>query len=271
MARPEGAAQRAVRGMSGISGGLAVTLCRPPEDRLYTSCLWPYRFRRFAVGNRCTEIDERALQRIMIARMALFLGGLFAALLTPPFALSYFLSYGLPSESPPGWLAQLQDPLTNAGLLDAGSTSTYDRYGLLYLAAWILALVGLAGLLQRQWPGYMPRVRRAWVVFVTGLGLVALGILGDYGVSSDVVGGVGFVMTGVGFLTAAVGCGMLGWALSRDRAASSWKSLRVGAFGAISVVGGMALVRHIPSGPGLGFVGGALFLGAAGLGVRRFG
>lgn len=202
----------------------------------------------------------------MIARVALLLGGLFAALLTPPFALSYFLSYGEPNESPPGWLAQLQDPLTNAGLLDAGSTSTYDRYGLLYLAASMLALVGLAGLLQRQWPGYMPRVRRAWVVLVTGLGLVALGILGDYGVPSDIVGGVGFLMTGLGFLTAAVGCGMLGWALSRDRAASSWTSLRVGAFGLISVVGGMALIGHIPSGPGLGFVGGALFLGVAGMG-----
>ncbi|MEP7159057.1 MAG: hypothetical protein ABI797_06495 [Chloroflexota bacterium] len=206
----------------------------------------------------------------MIARLALLLGGLFAVLLTPPFALSYFLSYGEPNESPPGWLAQLQDPLTNAGLLDAGSTSTYDRYGLLYLAASMLALVGLAGLLQRQWPGYMPRVRRAWVVLVTGLGLVALGILGDYGVSSDIVGGVGFLMTGLGFLTAAAGCGMLGWALARDRVASSWTSLRVGAFGLISVVGGMALIGHIPSGPGLGFVGGALFLGVAGLGSPHF-
>lgn len=201
----------------------------------------------------------------MISRLALLLGGLFAALITPPFALSYFLSYGEPNESPPGWLAQLENPLTTAGLLNAGSTSMYDRYGLLYLAASVLALLGLAGLLQRQWPGYLPRVRRAWVVLLTGLGLVALGILGDYGVSSDIVGGVGFLLTGLGFLTAAVGCGMLGWALSRDRAASSWKSFGVGVFGLISLVGGMALIGHIPSGPGLGFVGGALFLALAGL------
>ncbi len=202
----------------------------------------------------------------MIARLALLLGGLCAALLTPPFALSYFLSYGEPDESPPGWLAQLQEPLTNAGLLDAGSTSTYDRYGLLYLAASMLSLVGLAALLQRRWPGYVPRVRRAWVVLVTGLGLVALGILGDYGVSSDIVGGAGFLMTGLGFLTAAGGCGMLGWSLRRDCAASVGTSLRVGSFGLISLVGGMAVIGHIPSGPGLGFVGGALFLGLAGLG-----
>lgn len=208
----------------------------------------------------------RAVERIMLARLALLLGGLFAALLTPPFALSYFLSYGVgQNESPPGWLSQLQNPLTNAGLLDAGSTSTYDRYGLLYLAASMLALVGLAGVLQRQWPRYMPRIRRAWVVLVTGLGLVELGILGDYGVSSDIVGGMGFLMTGLGFLTAAAGCGMLGWALSRERAASSWTSLGVGAFGLISAVGGMALIGHIPSGPGLGFVSCALFLGLAGL------
>ena len=96
---------------------------------------------------------------------------------------------------------------------------------------------------------------------MTGLGLVELGILGDYGVPSDIVGGVGFLLTGVGFLTAAVGCGMLGWALLRDRAASRWTSLGVGAIGLVSVVGGMALVGHIPSGPGLGFVCGALILG----------
>lgn len=205
----------------------------------------------------------------MLARLALCLGGLVAVLLTPAFALSYFLSYGEPDESPPAWLSQTQDPLTDAGLLVAGSTSSYDRYGLLYLAASALALAGLASLLRQKWCEFTPRVRRAWAVLVTGLGLVELGILGDYGVPSDIVGGVGFLLTGLGFLTAATGCGMLGWALRRDRAASSWTSLGVSALGLVSVVGGLALVGHIPSGPGLGFVCGALFLGVAGLGSHH--
>lgn len=45
------------------------------------------------------------------------------------------------------------------------------------------------------------------------LALVAMGILGDYGFSSDIVGGIGFLLTGLGFLGTVVGCGMLGWAL----------------------------------------------------------
>ena len=204
----------------------------------------------------------------MLTRPALFLGGLFAVLLTPAFALSYFLSYGEPDESPPAWLSKLEDPLTDAGLLHSGSTSSYDRYGLLYLVASALALAGLVGLLQRQRSDFTPRVRRGWAVLVTGLGLVELGILGDYGVSSDIVGGVGFLLTGLGFLTAAAGCAMLGRALRRDRAASSWTSFGVGGLGLVSVVGGVALVGHIPSGPGLGFAVGALFLGVAGLGSQ---
>jgi hypothetical protein len=205
----------------------------------------------------------------MLARLALTLGGLFAVLLTPAFALSYFLAYDEPDESPPGWLAQLQEPLTDAGLLDHGSTVAYDRYGLLYLAAWVLALAGLAGLLRRARSQITTRLRRAWAVLVTGLGLVALGILGDYGASNDFVGGVGFLLTGLGFLCAAAGCGLLGWALRRDRGAHSWTALAVGALGVVSAVGGLALVGHIPSGPGLGFVCGAICLGLTGMGPRE--
>jgi hypothetical protein len=201
----------------------------------------------------------------MLARAALTLGGVFAVLLTPPFALSYFLAYDEPGESPPRWLAQLEDPLTEAGLLDHGSTVAYDRYGLLYLAAWVLALAGLAGLLWRAQSQTTARLRLAWAVLVTGLGLVALGILGDYGASSDIVGGIGFLLTGLGFLCAAAGCALVGWALRRDRGANSWIALAVGSFGVVSAVGGLALLGHIPSGPGLGFVCSAICLGLLGL------
>lgn len=198
----------------------------------------------------------------MLARLALAGGGVAAVLLTPVFALSYFLAYGLPQESPPGWLAQLREPLTDAGLLD-GSTVVYDRYGLFYGAAWILALAGLVGLLGPQWRTLTPRLRRAWTVVVTGLGVAGVGIFGDYAPVSDIVGGVGFVLTGVGFLIAAVGSGLLGWALRRDLGANPVTALGVGALGVVSLVGGMALVGHIPSGPGLGWVVGAIVLGRA--------
>lgn len=47
----------------------------------------------------------------MLARLALAVGGMTAVLLTPVFALSYFLAHGLPQESPPGCLALLREPL----------------------------------------------------------------------------------------------------------------------------------------------------------------
>jgi hypothetical protein len=204
----------------------------------------------------------------MVARPALVLGGLVAALLTPPFALSYFLAYALPEESPPRWLTSLQPMLIDVGLLDVGSTAAYDRYGLLYWGAWVMALGGLVALLRRRRSVTTERVRRAWTVVVVGLGVVGLGILGDYAPTSDIIGGLGFVMTGLGFLVAAVGSGLLGWALGRDGAVNSLQAVGVAFLGVVSMVGGMALVAHIPSGPGLGWAAAAVVLGLIGWGPR---
>jgi len=201
----------------------------------------------------------------MLARLALAIGGSAAVLLTPPFALSYFSAYGAPSELPPSWLAALRGPLTGVGILETGSTSVYDRYGLLYCAAWVLALAGLVGLLRRQWPELSVRLRRAWAVLVAGLGVGAVGILGDYAPVDDIAGVIGFLLTGVGFLIAAVGSALLGWALRRDGRLDPTAALGVAALGVTSLVGGMALVGHIPSGPGVGWVLGALVLGLAGV------
>lgn len=196
----------------------------------------------------------------MLARVALALGGVAAVLLTPAFALSYYSAYGLPEEEPPGWLEQLRGPLTAAGLLDAGSTELYDVYGLLYCAAWILALAGLVGLLRAEWRRFTPPLGRSWAAVISGLGFVAVGIFGDYAPASDIVGLVGFLLTGVGFLVAAVGCGLLGRALRRDRRANLVSALGVGSLGVVSLVGGIAVVGHIPSGPGLGWVAAAILL-----------
>lgn len=143
------------------------------------------------------------------ARWAMAVGGLVALLITPAFALSYFSAYDMPEESPSPWLAGLQDPLVEAGLLDPGSTTLYDRYGMLYLVAWVVALAGLVVRVRSQGAQLTPRLRRAWVVVLGCLALVAVGILGDYAIPSDFVGGVGFVLTGAsgpgsGFVLAAL-------------------------------------------------------------------
>lgn len=190
-------------------------------------------------------------------------GGLVALLITPAFALSFFSAYGMPEESPSPWLAGLRDPLLEAGLLDPGSTTVYDRYGMLYLAAWVVALAGLVVRVRSQLAQLTPRLRRAWVVVLGCLALVAVGILGDYAIPSDIVGGVGFVLTGLGFLGAAVAFAFLGRAVRRELGISRWAAWGVGALGVVSVVGGMALVGHIPSGPGSGFALAALVVAAS--------
>jgi len=205
----------------------------------------------------------------MLPRLALAFGGLVALLLTPAFALSYFLSYGEPDESPPGWLAQLREPLLDAGLLNAGSTETYGMYGRLYFAAWVLGVAGLAGLLRQQWPQFTRPVRWAWVALVIALGVVALGILGEYASRNDSVNEVGFGLTVLGFLGTVAACGLLAWALRRDRSINAWTAVGVGALGVVSTGGGFALVGHIPSGLGLGFAAAGLFLGLAGLSTQE--
>jgi hypothetical protein len=195
--------------------------------------------------------------------LAMAVGGFTALLITPAFALSYFSAYAVPGESPRSWLAALQDPLADAGLLELGSTSVYDRYGVLYLAAWVLAWAGSVALVRPQLGPATPRLRRAWVAALGCLALVAVGILGDYAIPSDVVGGVGFVLTGLGFLGATVAFAFLGYALRREIGASRWLAWSVGALGVVSVVGGMALVGHIPSGPGCGFAVAAIVVAAS--------
>ncbi len=199
----------------------------------------------------------------MLARWAMVVGGFTALLITPAFALSYFSAYAMPGESPSPWLAALQDPLIEAGLVEPGSATVYDRYGVLYLAAWVLALAGLVALVRPQLDRAMPRLRRGWVAVLGCLALVAVGILGDYAISNDLVGGVGFVLTGLGFLGAAVAFAVLGHALRRQLGASRWMAWSVGVLGVVSVVGGMALVGHIPSGPGCGFALAAIVVAAS--------
>lgn len=207
-------------------------------------------------------------------RIALVVGGFLALITTPAFALSYFLSFGgAEGESPPGWLAPLRGPLLDLGLLQSpGSSAAFDLYGLygkLYFVAWVMALAGLWGLLRGEWSGFGPRLRRAWTILLAGLGMAAAGILGDYTVMSGWVNALSFGLEVSGFLVAVTGCGLLGVALRRERAVSVGASAAVFSLGIVSVVGGFALVSHIPSGLGLGFAGTAMALGFAGPRLAR--
>ena len=197
----------------------------------------------------------------MWGRWVMALGGFLAVLITPAFALSYFAAYGTRYEAPPALLAELQGPLVDAGLVEVGSTAAYDGYGLLYLAAWVIALAGLIGVLSGQWARFPDPVRRAWIIAVSCLALVAVGILGDYGLPDELGGVSGFALTVIGFLAAIGAFAFLGRRLRRDLGSRRLAAWSIGLLGVVSVVGGMALVGHIPSGPGLGFVVAAVIAG----------
>lgn len=198
------------------------------------------------------------------SRGAMVVGGLAALLITPPFALSYYSAYGMPGESPAPWLAALRDPLNEAGLLGVSPVLSYDRYGVLYLAAWLLALGGFAGQVHRRWERSSRQLRRAWTAVLASLGLVALGIAGDYAVPDDIDGGLGFLVTNVGLLGVMAAFAFLGWALRaehHDRRVTAWC---VGLLGLWAAVGGLLLVGHIPSGPGAGLALASLVTAACG-------
>jgi hypothetical protein len=185
-------------------------------------------------------------------------GALVVLLITPPFALSYFSAYGMPGESPVPWLAALRDPLAEAGLLGGRPARTYDRYGVLYLAAWVLTLSGLAGLVRGRWQRIGQRLRHAWMGVLGTLSVVALGIMGDYAVPDDVDGGVGFLVTNVGFLAVMVAFPLLAWALRVEHKVGRVAACSVGVLGVVAVMGGVLLVGHTPSGPGAGLALAAL-------------
>lgn len=181
-------------------------------------------------------------------------GGIIAVLLTPPFALSYYSAYPMPNESPPAWLAALRPMLTDAGLLEPGSAEVYDRYGMLFLGAWLIALAGLVGVLHDQWPRFGRATRRAWSVCVGCFGVVAVGIFGDYGLPDEVGSLAGFALTGIGLFAAAVALPFVGRALRRELGVRTRVAWGISVLGVVSIFGGFLLVGHIPSGPCLGFV-----------------
>lgn len=177
------------------------------------------------------------------ARVGVVFGALAGLALTVPFAVAFEEAYGsggagfLPEDVVP-WLFE-------HGLLGGDSKRVYDRYGVAYFLALVLVTASLAVLARP--------VRGGRRVILVGLVVLCVGIFGDYAVPNDVVGGVGFLLEGIGFVVVAVGVGLL----VRERAGSLTGAGAAVATLACMVTGG-ALTGHIPGGPGLTILTGAL-------------
>lgn len=204
----------------------------------------------------------KAWQRPELARIGLFTGGLVGLLLTPPFASAYFRSYGA-GESRRAWLRALDGPLEDLGFFGAGRvTAIYHSYGLAYGLALLLVLTSLV-VLSRRWQA--SRAESAgWRVILVGLALVTIGTFSDYGLPyNGPVPNIGFGLEMIGFLVVAIGTVILGIALRVSDRATIATCLTVGAIGPASGMLGMWALGHIPSGPGV-----LLMLGAVVAGFR---
>ena len=164
--------------------------------------------------------------------------------LTLPFALAFQEAYGsggTPGLVPGGVAAWLYDRV----LVGGDAKVVYDRYGVAYLVALGLVTASLFALARP--------IRGGNRVVLGGLVVLCVGILGDYAVPNDVVGGIGFLLEGIGFLLVAVGVGFV----VRGRSGA------LGGVGAAlaalaCMVAGAAATGHIPGGPGLTILVGAL-------------
>ena len=184
-------------------------------------------------------------RRVLVpARIGVVSGALVGVALTLPFAVAYREAYdpGGTAGLVPGGLSPW---LFDHGLLGGDSKAVYDRYGVAYLLALALVTASLFVLARR--------IREDTRVALVGLVVLCVGIFGDYAVPNDVVGVVGFFLEGVGFLVVAVGVGLV----VRSRTGAV-----VGAGATLAMLAGMvaggALTGHVPGGPGLTILLGAL-------------
>jgi hypothetical protein len=191
------------------------------------------------------------------ARLTVAIAALAGIALTPPFALAYEEAYGAGGAA--GLLpAGLARWLFEHGLLGGDSEAVYDRYGIAYLVALGLVTASLVVLARP--------VRGGRRVILVGLVVLCVGVFGDYAVPNDVVGGVGFLLQGIGLLVAGVGVGLL---VRRNAGALAGAGAALGTL-ACMFAGG-ALTGHIPSGPGLTILVGALAFALFARGVERDG
>ncbi len=196
-----------------------------------------------------TALRAGLRNRCVAARAGVVFGALVGLALTLPFAVAFQEAWG--SGGAAGLVPAGVSPwLLEHGLLGGDVKAVYDRYGVAYLAALGLVTASLFVLARP--------VRGGRRVVLVGLGVLCVGIFGDYAVPNDIVGAIGFMVEWVGFLVVAVGVGLV----VRGRAGAL-----VGVGAALAtlacMVAGVALTGHIPGGPGLTILLGAfaLFVG----------
>lgn len=183
------------------------------------------------------------------ARLGLGLAAVLGFLLTVPFALAFNEAYdsGRAGVLP----ARVGDWVRDRGLLGADAAAIYDRYGVLYLLALGLATVSFVLVVRPVAAG-----TRA---LVAGLLILCAGVLLDYVVPNDYVGAFGFLLELIGFVVVAVAVGLI----VRQRSGRLAAMAATLAVVACMAVGGV-LTGHVPSGPGLTILAGALVVGLSG-------
>jgi hypothetical protein len=218
-----------------------------------------------SASNDVDIAQSHGLSELMrLSRLGLFLGCVAGVLLTPIMALAYFGAYGYSEgESPLAWLAALEKPLRERGLLGPDVETVYDTYGVLFGVALAVAVASLAqtGLVRA---GLADVRRRGVQLVLVGLSVVTLGIFGDYAVGNDVIGAVGFALEGIGFLVAAVGAVLLTRAAAQRAGWSTVPAIFAVVAGPACMIVGTVLLGHVPGGPAVPFL-------MAGLVIATFG
>lgn len=177
-----------------------------------------------------------------------------------PFAAAFYLAYpGF--NTPPFWWEGFR--AAYAGLFEfAAATRVYQIYGRIYSLLIPLTLPALFSLRTR-----IPVSSRAAIwgrrVFIAGVVLFALGIIGDYwpDPNSQFVG-AGFLLEMIGTPTLWVGSLIYGLAVLRNDRTPRWVGAAVTGIAPLGILGSI-LLNHIPSGPLFGYAVFSLVLGTA--------
>ena len=202
-----------------------------------------------------------------LQRIAVVAGGVACIVVTPWFALAYFGAYGRSvGEAPPPWETWVDWP----ELISGDRVDVYNRYGVFFGAALLVAVVAFAALM-RDATVDGGRIRRAWNVIVGGLGAAAVGSLLEYGLGDVIDPGFGFFAELLGFVAVIVGAVLLGRALRAEAHLGRTGGIAIGVSGFVAVALGVAAVGHIPSGPAFFPLIGLVWFGMRGIPQRLTG